>query len=138
VNTPSTIAAHGAHGDHRDGVLQVGQQQVADRLLVGERDAHVPVGQVVQVDEVLLPLRLVQAELGQQRVPQRRGRVRDAGQVGDRVAGQHPEQEEVDRDGDEDRHQGEEAPLDHVVSAAHPGQALTAGARCPWAGSTSS
>src|SRR5258708_25673069 len=92
---------------------------MADRLLDGERDAHVPVQQLLEVDEVLLPLRLVQPELDRESMPELRGGLRHPGAVGHRVARQDAEQEEIYRDRDEYRHQREEASLDHIITEMH-------------------
>jgi hypothetical protein len=75
--------------------------------------------QMLQVDDVLLPLRLVQAELAAQLGAQRRRGVAHVAHVGHRVAGRGAEDEEVQRDGDEDRHQREQRPLDDVVDTTH-------------------
>ena len=62
-------------------------QVVRDGLLVRERDAQVPVRELLQVDDVLLELRLVEAELAPQRLAGLRGRVRDAREVRDASPG---------------------------------------------------
>jgi hypothetical protein len=75
-------------------------------------------GQLLEIDLVLLPLRLVQAEV----FPQRRLELDRAGvafQAGDSIAGQGAEQHEVERDSDEHRHQREERSLQDVVAALH-------------------
>src|SRR5262249_3193619 len=64
-------------------------------------------------------LRLVQAEPLGERMSQGFRGMGNPRQVADRVTGEDPEQEEVDRDRDEDRHDREEQPLDHVVGASH-------------------
>ena len=75
--------------------------------------------ELLQVEHVLLELRLVEAELPLQRLPRLGGRVRDAREVRDRASGRKAEEREVDRDGNEDRQHGERQPLDDVVRAFH-------------------
>src|SRR6185369_15037970 len=97
---------------------------------------------LLEVEEVLLPLRLVEAELARERLLQLRRRVRHAREVGDRVARQRAEQDEVQGDRDEDRAEREEDPLDEVVGAPHaparPGRpsSVTPGARTRGSAST--
>ena len=74
--------------------------------------------ELLQVDDVLRRLRLVEAELLADGVPQLRRRVRDAREIRDRVSRREPEEREVDRDRDEDRDQRERGPLDDVVGAS--------------------
>ena len=69
---------HRADEHHRDRVRQVDLQVVRHRLGVLVRDPEVPVGELLQVDDVLLAPRLVEAELLRERASRLRGRVRHA------------------------------------------------------------
>ena len=95
-----------AERHHRDRVGQIADQVVQDRpgVLVGH--AQVEVGELGQVVAVLHQHRLVEAELLGQRDLERRGRVRDPGQVAHDRPGQCAEQDEVECDGDEASHEG--------------------------------
>jgi hypothetical protein len=84
-------------------------------------------GETLQVDHVLLPLRLVEPEV----VPERcleLDRAVVALEARDRIAGQGAEQHEIERDRDEDREQRKERPLQDVVAALH---GLVLSAPCP-------
>ena len=76
-------------------------------------------GEQFQIDQILFPFRLVQAELDLEGVLQGLSGVRNPGEVGDRGPRQDTEKEEVDRDGHEHGGHGEDRPLDDVVGAPH-------------------
>ena len=109
----------GAERDHRQGVDQGDAEVRRDGLLVLVRDAEVSMGQLLQVDDVLLPLRLVEPELHLERVPQLLRRVRDAREVRDRGAGREPEEDEVDRHRHPDGDDRERDALQDIVGPPH-------------------
>ena len=121
--TPVNDAEHdredGAERDHRQGVDQGDAEVRRDGLLVLVRDAEVPMGELLQVDDVLLPLRLVEPELHLECVPQLLGRVRHAREVRDGGAGREPEEDEVDRHRHEDGDDRETDPLQDIVGPPH-------------------
>ena len=91
-------------------VFLIGSQSaVADRLLRAQRAAQVAVREVAEVEPVLLPLRLVEPELlALVRLELRRAL--PAAQRRDGVAGERPEEDEVERDRDEDGRERRRAP----------------------------
>src|SRR3954453_4972814 len=110
---------HGAERDHRQRVDQGDAEVRGDGLLVLVRDAEVSVRELLEVDDVLLPLRLVEAELHLERVPQLLRRVRDAREVRDGSAGREAEEDEVDRHRHEDGDDRESDALQDVVGPLH-------------------
>jgi hypothetical protein len=104
--------------DHRERVRDRNAQVLAHRLRVLERDAHVPVRELLQVDQELLALRLVEPELPRDRLPRLRGGMGHAREVRDRASGREPEEREVQDQRDEDRDDRERDSLEDVVGAA--------------------
>src|SRR5204862_3275405 len=98
-----------------------------DRLLMRVRAAEVPVRELLQVEDVLLPLRLVEPELPLACVPELLGRVRHAREVRDGAAGREPEEDEVDRHRHEDGDDRESDALQDKVGPPHQ-EASTSGA----------
>ena len=105
--------------DHRHGVLERRPELMGDRLLRPQRLPHVPVGEILEVELVLLPLGLVEPQL-LALVLLERLRALAAAQRRDRVARERAEEDEVERDRDEDRQRSEEHALPDVVEAPHP------------------
>jgi hypothetical protein len=67
--------------------------------------------ELLQIEDVLLPSGLVEPELLLQRLPRLLGRVRHPGKVRHGAARGEPEEDEVDRYGDEHRHERERRAL---------------------------
>ena len=129
---PPPPGGHHARGDadqdreqrrqrhQRDRVLEVAPQLVAHgpAALVG--DAEVAVRELAEVGDVLAGDRLVEAELLPQVLLGGRAQPRVAAELGHGVARQHPEQEEVHADDDEQRDRRQRDPLERVVEPPHP------------------
>src|SRR4029078_9878648 len=91
---------------HRQGVLERRLDLVPHRALGGQRVAEAAVGEVLDVQLVLRPLALVEAELLDLRLLELL-RARAAAERRDGVAGQGAEEEEVQRDRETDRDERE-------------------------------
>jgi hypothetical protein len=105
--------------DHRQRVQERRPEHVPHRLTRRERQPEVALGEILQVEPVLLELRLVEAELRAQRLAELGGAVAAAPERVRRVAGRGAEEDEVERERDEDREEREPHPSDDVVRAPH-------------------
>ena len=97
----------GGETDQRDRRPHPVDDELRDRHVVADGDAQVALRGVLQVREELLRQRLVEPVLLAERVELLLGDHPSPGQAARRVAGQHPEQEEVD---DEDEQQAPHRP----------------------------
>ena len=107
-----------AEGDHRQRVLDRLHELVPDLLLRAQGRAEVAVEEAGDVEPVLRPRRFIQAELLADLLLELGAALAAAERV-DRVARYRPEEDEVERDRDEHRHDREEDALDDVVGRPH-------------------
>src|SRR5439155_8066175 len=132
---------HRAERDHEHRVLDRVPELAEYRSLGAQRAAQIAMRETIEIDRVLLPLRLVQPEL-LALILLELLRALPAPQRRHGVAGNGAEEYEVQRDRDEDGRDGEEEPLDDIVGAPHvvSGAVATVALSCvrPFAGSCSS
>jgi hypothetical protein len=125
---PPDDGDEGAEEQHRQRVLDRLPELIADRLVRHERAPEIAVRELLQVDPVLLQLRLVEAELVAE-LGLDLLRARLAAERRRRVARRRAEDHEVQRDRDEDRQHREAEPLQDVVDGGHAAPCAPAAAR---------
>lgn len=104
-----------ADRDHRQRIAERLDQIVQDRLAVDVGNAQISVRELAQVEQELLPDRLVEAELNLKRMLEFGRGVGNAGNPGDRAARQNPEQQEIQRERGDDGHDRRSDALEEIL-----------------------
>ena len=92
---------------HGDGVAKCLDQIVEHGLTVHVGNAKIAVQRLLEIEQILLPNRLIEAELRGKRLLERRGCVRHTRYLANRPARKDAEQDKVKRQGNENRDHSE-------------------------------